>query len=440
LKRRVKHILTAGVALSLIVAQATPVSADTASDLSDAQAQKEATSAEYEALQSSISDLESQKQGVLGQVDSLEEQLIVSIASIQSLDTRIQEQGVKLQQTGEQLAQAQEDQEVQYDAMKARITYLYENGGDNGWASMLLSDENLSDVLDRAQSTQQLYDYDRDQLQLYMDSVQQVTDLQAQQLNEQSQLETMKSEQVANQQNLETLKAEAMAQYDDYEARIASAEASASEYLALIEQQNAQISQLQEQQAAEQAAAEQAAAEQAAAEQAAAEQAAAQTASAAASVPTYEDNSYSEPVYEETYDDGGSSYEEPAASSNSAPAPSDTSGTAQAVANYACSFIGVIPYIWGGTSLTTGADCSGFVQACYRAFGYSISRTTYTQMYDGIGVSYSEAQPGDLILYDGHVGMYIGGGQMVNAASPSEGIRITNCSYAPIIAVRRIIY
>ena len=80
---------------------------------------------------------------------------------------------------------------------------------------------------------------------------------------------------------------------------------------------------------------------------------------------------------------------------------------------YACQFIGN-PYVWGGTSLTNGADCSGFVQSVYAHFGISLPRTTWDQEYAGTAVSYDQAAPGDLILYEGHVGIYMGDGQIVN--------------------------
>ncbi len=121
-----------------------------------------------------------------------------------------------------------------------------------------------------------------------------------------------------------------------------------------------------------------------------------------------------------------------------AAAGSGTAVTGQAVIDYACQFIGN-PYVWGGTSLTDGADCSGFVQSVYAHFGISLPRTTYDMVNSGYGVSYEEAQPGDLILYDGHVGLYMGDGTIVNAMNEADGIGICNADYANIIAVRRVI-
>ena len=97
----------------------------------------------------------------------------------------------------------------------------------------------------------------------------------------------------------------------------------------------------------------------------------------------------------------------------------------------------------GGTSLTSGADCSGFTYRIYSDFGYSIPRTSLQQRNAGTAVSYSEAQPGDLICYDGHVALYIGGGLIVHASNsnpyPSGGIKISQAQYRTILAVRRIV-
>lgn len=110
----------------------------------------------------------------------------------------------------------------------------------------------------------------------------------------------------------------------------------------------------------------------------------------------------------------------------------------QVIVDYACQFIGN-PYVWGGTSLTDGADCFGFVQSVFAHFGISLPRTTYDQINAGVEVSYDQAMPGDLICYDGHIGIYIGNGQIVNAQNPEQGIGISPATYTTILSVRRIV-
>ena len=112
----------------------------------------------------------------------------------------------------------------------------------------------------------------------------------------------------------------------------------------------------------------------------------------------------------------------------------------QQVANYAVQFVGN-PYRYGGTSLTSGADCSGFVQSIFRKFGISLPRSSGEQASVGanVGTNLANAVPGDLICYSGHIGIYIGGGKIVNASSERTGIKISNATYRPIKAIRRVI-
>ena len=116
----------------------------------------------------------------------------------------------------------------------------------------------------------------------------------------------------------------------------------------------------------------------------------------------------------------------------------EAAGSGQAVVDYACQFIGN-PYVWGGTSLTNGADCSGFVQSVYAHFGVNLPRTSSEMRSAGRGVSYSEALPGDIICYDGHVGIYMGDGQIVNAINSRKGIGILPATYKGILTVRRLL-
>lgn len=108
------------------------------------------------------------------------------------------------------------------------------------------------------------------------------------------------------------------------------------------------------------------------------------------------------------------------------------------VVEYAKQFIGN-PYVWGGTDLVNGADCSGFVQSIYKKFGVQLPRTSSEQRKAGVSVSYSEVQPGDIVCYSGHVGIYMGDGKIVNAINSKKGIGILSATYDKILSVRRVI-
>ena len=127
-----------------------------------------------------------------------------------------------------------------------------------------------------------------------------------------------------------------------------------------------------------------------------------------------------------------------ASSSAASEVVSGGSGTGNAVASYALQFVGN-PYVYGGTSLTNGADCSGFVMAVYSHFGVGLPHSSGAQRGCGYSVGgLANAQPGDIVCYSGHVGIYIGNGQIVHASTAATGIKVSNASYRQVLSVRRI--
>lgn len=132
----------------------------------------------------------------------------------------------------------------------------------------------------------------------------------------------------------------------------------------------------------------------------------------------------------------GSSSNNQGGSSNGS---ASTADLGQQIADYAMKFIGN-PYVYGGTSLTNGADCSGFVQSVYKHFGISLPRTSGEQGKSGRAVDgLDNAKPGDLVWYSGHIGIYIGNGKIVHASNPKNGIITSNATYRTILGIRRIV-
>ena len=267
-----------------------------------------------------------------------------------------------------------------------------------------------SDALNKASYVEELYDYDRTKLLEYV-TAKEAAEAYGQQLEaERAELETSEFELEEEQAYMEQLLAEYKATYSDYEVKLAKAKQEAAVYTAQIKSQQSGIASLQKQIEAKQK--EVNAAKKAVEEAKQAEKAAAEAAEAERNNSSSSGN-------------GGSSG---SSRSNSKTYSAPGSATGSNIASYACQFVGN-PYVPGGTSLTDGADCSGFVQSVYKAFGIKVPRTSWAQGNYGREVSYADAQPGDVIYYGGHVGIYIGNGQVLHASSPKTGIKISSMYY-----------
>ena len=459
-----KRILCLTLGLMLTISQAVPAGAASRKD--QLKQDKAAAQSQLAAQESKINNLEDQKQTLSAEIDQLDSDLVNIMVEIEILDGELSDKEAQIEQTKADLAVAEENKQKQYEAMKKRIQYLYEKGGDDAWAQMLFQASDFTSLLNHEEYVQQMYDSDRNSLEEFKETVQQVKDLGDQLDSEKAELEEMNQEYQNRQVSMQTQLEEKKATSSDYDAQIAQAQNQAAQYTELIRQQNAEIQKIEEEEkkAAEEAArkAAEEAAKKAAAEEAAkkaqeeankkaADEAAkkaaeaskkssstsgSNTAASSGSSTSSKNNTSGSSSSAATSKDNGSSS---SGSSGSSGSSVSYNPTGQSVVNYACQFVGN-PYVWGGTSLTNGADCSGFIMSIYAKFGVSLPHSSGAMAGCGRGVSYSEAMPGDIICYAGHVAIYMGGGQIVHASNAKDGIKISgNAAYRPIVAVRRVL-
>ena len=431
--------------LSLIFAMAaTQILPVFAARKDDVQAQKSETQNKLSEAEARANSLEEQKGAIMGQISSSEQELVDVLSQIDILAGEITDKEAEIEETKEDFVQAEQDRDEQYEAMKKRIQYMYENGGSDAWVQILLESDSLASMLSKVENTEKMYAYDRAELKEMKEAVQEVKDLETKLENEKSELETAKEEQEGMKGSLQTKIDELKANASDYEAQIANVKAQAEQYKNLIAQQTAELEQIQAQ-------------EEAARKEQERQQQAQQNKNNSNNNKPANNNSgntnnnkpsSNKPSSNKPSNSGGSSKPESQKPSSKPEAekpstPSYNSGTGASVVAYAKQFIGN-PYVYGGNSLTNGIDCSGFTQQIFGHFGYSLPRTSGAQASSGVGINYSEHRAGDLIVYPGHVAILTGDGGIVHASNsapyPKGGIKYTaNALYRSPIAVRRIV-
>lgn len=366
-----------------------------ATTISELKEQKKQNEQKLSEVNETLSTLNEESKGITEEIEVLDDQLVEVIASVSLLEDEITQVEEKIATTQVELDEAIEKEETQYAAMKKRIQFMYEKG-ETSYVTLLLGASTISDVVNRAEYIEQLYEYDETLLIEYIDAKQAVEDKKLELELYQSELEMDKVSLEEEKAALDELLAEKKEQQEDYETKIAKAKQEAAAYKAKIKQQNSQIRKLEEEEAKKKAA-------------------------ALAAQQNKNNNNKNNNI-----------------NASSIISSANGSATGKEIANYACKFVGN-PYVYGGTSLTNGTDCSGFTMSVYQAFGYSLPRTSTAQRSVGRGVTYAEAQPGDIMCYAGHVAIYIGGGKIVHASTPATGIKYSSATYKEILAVRRIV-
>ncbi len=394
-----KRLYSLVLALAILVT-GVPVSA---TSIKSIQNEKSKNESELKNIQSQISGIESQKSALSSEVSSLNDDLTDTLLNIQVLESDLADKEVEIEQAQKDYEAAKATEEQQYDSMKKRIQYLYETGQES-YLEMLLTSDSVADLVNKVDYAEELQEYDRRLLDEYKAAKQAVIDLQAQLEEEKQELLEMEDQLKEEKANLESVIAQKKSQIADFDSQLSAAKAKVSEYQKKIKEQNAQIKKLQQEEAAKQKAAADAAAK-----------------SSKSSTDTASSSSTS------TYSSSKSS---------SSTATVSGGGGGASIASTGLKYVGN-PYVYGGNSLTNGTDCSGFVHLVHAACGISTPRDSNSLAGGGRAVSESEMLPGDVVCYYGHVGIYIGNGQIVHASTPSSGIKVSNMYYRSIRCVRR---
>ena len=431
MRKKLVRLFAIFIAFSMMVLVVEPVRATTISDLEkekqeleqkkkEADEKKKQEQEKYNDASGRVDTIQSDVDEVAGEIEEIDAALVETLASVELIEEDIDKKEEQIVVTTADYEAAKVTEEEQYEAMKLRVKFMYEKG-DTTYLQLLLESNGFSDMINKVEYIEKLYEYDRTLLNEYMDARIAVEELKQQLEEEMAELEAQQHELEEEKASLEIILAEKQKAYDNYEVQLAKAKQEAAVYKANIKKQNDEIKKLEAASAAKQSEID--AAKKAEEEARRAQELALQKQS--------ESGSSSGSSSSGGNSSSGKSYA-------SASSYSGSGSKGQQIANYACQFIGN-PYVPGGTSLTEGADCSGFVWRIYKDFGYSVPRTSYSLRSYGTEVSYADAQPGDVVCYAGHVGIYIGNGQIVHASTQKTGIKITHATYREILSVRRIV-
>ena len=319
----------------------------------------------------SVDDLKKDKEAAESQVNSLRQELTDLLTKISQLEGDLISKGQEITKAEEDLSPAEEKEKKQYEDMKLRIKFMYEEG-DTSFLETLISAESFTDLVNKAEYVQNVHSYDRKMLEEYIATKQEIADLKSDLEKDMSNLESMQVEFENDKKNLD----------------------------ATLESKKSEISDLDSQ-------------IQAAVEKAAEEQRRREEEQQQANNNTNNNTNNNLPPVNGGGNGGGSNPTYPG---------QGNTAVAQKIVSAAYSQLGV-PYKWGGSTPFVGLDCSGLVQYCHAVAGISLPHYSESQ-YAG-GKKVSNPEPGDICWKPGHVAIYIGGGMMIEAQQTGTNIMIS---------------